>query len=133
MYDEEGISMITCRTDKGKKLFNSIKDNIDIALEKEENVKRFNPSLYRSEQKPVERNYIFTDLYKDYKTMSDKYYYKTQTKNYLRELKRKEEEINKLLSENNMLHNRLIEIYNSRRWKVTESTVNTINRLLGRK
>ena len=133
MYDEEGISMITCRTDKGKKLFNSIKDSIDIALEKEENVKRFNPSLYRSEQKPVERNYIFTDLYKDYKTMSDKYYYKTQTKNYLRELKRKEEEINKLSSENNMLHNRLIEIYNSRRWKVTESTVNTINRLLGRK
>ena len=133
MYDEDGVSMITCRTEKGKDLFNKIKNELEIALESEENVVRFNPSLYKSFNKPVERNYIFTDLYKDFKSMSDKYYYKSQTKKYFKELKKKEEEINKLSYENKMLHNRLVEIYNSKRWKVTESTANTINRLLGRK
>ena len=133
MYDEDGVSMITCRTEKGKDLFNKVKNELEIALESEENVVRFNPSLYKSFNKPVERNYIFTDLYKDFKSMSDKYYYKSQTKKYFKELKKKEEEINKLSYENKMLHNRLVEIYNSKRWKVTESTANTINRLLGRK
>ena len=132
MYDEEGISLVTCRTEKGKKLFNNIKSDLDIAIEKEENVKRFNPSFYISVKKPVERNYIFNEIYREFKIMSDKYFYKTQTKNYLNQLKEQEKELNRLVSENNILHNRLIEIYNSKRWKVTESTVNTINRLLGR-
>ena len=133
MYDEEGVSLLTCRTNKGSELFNKIKSEIDIGLEKEENTHIYNPSLYESSDRPIERNYLFQDLYKDFKLMSDKYFYKAQTKKYLKEVKTKEEEINKLSDENRVLHNRLVEIYNSRRWKVTESTANTINRLLGRK
>ena len=132
MFDEKGVSVVACRTDKGKEIFNKIKNNFEIAIEKENNVEIYNSAFYKSVKKPIERNYIFNDLFKDYKIMSSKYYYQAQTKNYLKEIKKKDQEIGKLASENLTLSNRLVEIYNSRRWKVTEKTANTINRMLGR-
>lgn len=62
MDDGKGTSLLMIRTEKGKKLFEYLLDEIKFKEVTYENGVRYNPSEYKCTKKPEERNIFFYDM-----------------------------------------------------------------------
>lgn len=62
MHDDKGTSLVIARTDNGQLLFDEIKENLVYKEVSYEDGVRFNPSEYRSVDRPEQRENFFKDL-----------------------------------------------------------------------
>ena len=62
MNDRKGISLVLIRTEMGEKLFEEIRKNMDIEEAEYETVVRWNPSEYKSVDRPKLREDFFDDM-----------------------------------------------------------------------
>lgn len=63
MCDDKGTSLIFINSDKGKKLIDSIKNKLDIKEVNIDNAIKYNPSAYKSVNKPDNRDEFFNDIF----------------------------------------------------------------------
>lgn len=61
-FDDNGVSCIIIKTDKGKKLFENVRENFDFVETQYDDIIKYNPSFVDSTSKPLERNKIFDEL-----------------------------------------------------------------------
>ena len=74
MADGGGTSLVIARTEKGQRLFDSIKSNLIWKEVQYETAVSHNSTEFSSVKRPVERNYFFTDLNRmSYKKVEKKY------------------------------------------------------------
>lgn len=74
MYSKNGVSAIIINTEKGKKMFESISNNLKYKECKLEEIIAGNPSLEHSGKYPIHRNDFFEDINKlSIKNLSQKY------------------------------------------------------------
>lgn len=61
-YDEKGVSAVIINSEKGRLLFEDIKENIDFVEEKIDGILKYNPMFMKSTSKNEEREEFFKDL-----------------------------------------------------------------------
>ena len=121
-FDHAGVSAIIINTEAGKKLFNSIKDNLNVRNVNIEDIAKYNPSLVKSATKPLERNVIFKELSKNTFQMVDKAYNKKKITAAMKE-------ISNLKDQNNNINAQLQQIRNSKRYKFIDKIGNIKNKI----
>ena len=131
-FDDTGVSQLIINSKKGEKLFKSI--NIEKECEvlecDYEDVEKYNPLFIRSINRPLVRNISLLDIDdKDFTDVSSKLKNTIMLKDY----EKLQRESNNLRLEIDRLTNELDSIYNSKRWKVVDKSVNTINKIIGKK
>lgn len=62
LNDGKGTSVVIIHTEKGRKLFESITDDIEYKKVDYNVVKQYNPAVYKSVNRPVERDNFFIDM-----------------------------------------------------------------------
>lgn len=60
--DEKGTSLVLIHSEKGLDILNRVKDNCFLKQINFDDAIKFNPSYYKSAQKPVERDIFYTDI-----------------------------------------------------------------------
>lgn len=74
MNDEKGTSAIIINSQKGRILFDNIKENVEYTKEKIEDIKKYNPSLIKSVPHNDKRDEFFDDINKkDFEEVIKKY------------------------------------------------------------
>lgn len=74
IYDEKGISAVLINSEKGKILFENIKNDLIISKESIEDIKKYNPSFIKSSYYNEKRDAFFEDLNsKDFEEILRKY------------------------------------------------------------
>lgn len=138
-FDKNGVSALIVRTKKGKEFLKNINffKKVDFINTKAENIIDENPMLYKSANKPLERNQIFSQIRSNSLKFIVKYY-KAEEKiaksesliaekerNFLDTMTIKDKQIINLKKErenlilsNENLNKELLQIINSKRWKL---------------
>lgn len=123
-YDENGVSAVIINSRKGKEIFDNVKNKLNITLGSYEDIVKYNPSLEKSINKPLDRvklmHYIRKNIYNGLKELENDT--KLSEKEY--ELNQIKNENENLKVENNELINELISIKSSKRWKLVNKTFN---------
>ena len=120
MFDNNGVSHVIINSEKGKVLFDKIKNKITYKKTNIKNIEQTNPSLIKSPTKPIERFIIENDL--KHNTWNN-IYELSINKNKINELKK---EIVRLSSSLEEKENELKSIKNSKRWIVVNKLANKI-------
>lgn len=134
MFDNNGVSCIIIKTDKGRKLFDDISDELIITETKYEDIIKYNGAFLDSVSKPLERNIIFNELQNnDIKIIYDRCKYLKEC-NELRDkledvVKNDQKMIQQLESDKKNYYQQLQSVYNSKRFKIVDRIFNLINRL----
>lgn len=125
LFDALGTSAVILKTEKGKALYNKVKEFFIEEKTDAQNIIKYNPSLIGSVKRPLERSKIFNDLENNelsiLSTLSN-YTIKPDNK----------KEINDLQNKNEELEERLNKIYNSKRFKMIDKLGNMWNKIRGR-
>ena len=134
-FDDKGVSCVILKTNKGKKLFDEICNDVSFVETEYEDIIKYNPSLIKSVSMPLERNIIFDDLRNNsIDVVSDKYRLIKELNTLKDDLEKEKSisylELQKLSSEKNNYYEQLQSIYNSKRFKITDKFFNAINKLL---
>ncbi len=134
MFDSNGVSCIIIKTDKGRKLFDDISDELIITETKYEDIIKYNGAFLDSVSKPLERNIVFNELQNnDIKIIYDRCKYLKEC-NELRDkledvVKNDQKMIQQLESDKKNYYQQLQSVYNSKRFKIVDRIFNLINRL----
>ena len=132
-FDSSGVSCVIVKTEKGKKIFDNICDDLLTIETKYEDIIKFNGAFYNSVLRPMERNIVFDELKgSNIKIICDKY----KCSNEVDELKSKIDEMynyyqfknQQLLSERDYYSHQLQLVYGSKRFKIIDKIFNLINR-----
>lgn len=122
MFDNLGVSAVIIKTQKGKNLYDKVKNQF---IEKETNIQnivKYNPSLIESAKRPIERNRIFNDIENnELKILSNLCMCKIKSENY--------DKNSQLVSKNKELNDKLNQIYNSKRFKLIDKVGNIWNKI----
>ena len=134
-FDDEGISCVILKTEKGEELFKQICNSISFVETEYENIIKYNPSFVKSVVRPLERNIIFDELRNNnIDVVSDKYKLIKELKIVKENLEKERNdnclELQRLSGENTRYYEQLQSIYNSKRFKITDKIFNAINKLL---
>lgn len=74
MNDNKGTSLVLVRTQKGKRIFEEIQDEMYVKIVKYEEGVRSNPAEYKSAVRPAERNKFFEEMRNiDFESLKKKY------------------------------------------------------------
>lgn len=134
MFDDNGVSCVIVKTNKGKKLFDTISDGLFNTQTEYDDIVKYNSAFTNSVSKPFERNVIFNELHdNDIKIIYDKYKCLNECNNLRKQLDEindvNQQEKQQLLSEKINYYEQLQSIYNSKRFKLVDNVFNTINRI----
>lgn len=120
MFDDNGVSHVIINSNKGKELFDIIKNNLIYKKTSIDNINKTNPCLIKSPIKPVERFTIDEDL--KHNTWEN-IYKLSMNKTKIVELNKEIDRLNNVLSKNT---EELNSIKNSKRWKMINKIANRI-------
>ena len=129
-YDEKGVSAVIINTNKGKEIFEKIKNQTEYEKGIYEDIIKYNPSLIKSVKKPKNRcllnSYITDSKYDGLKYLEkDKKIEETEN-----ELKRINLSYENLRLENIELASTIDQIRNSRRWKIVDKLGNCFRKII---
>lgn len=129
-YDEKGVSAVIINTNKGKEIFEKIKNQTEYEKGIYEDIIKYNPSLIKSVEKPKNRcllnSYIIDSKYDGLKYLEkDKKIEETEN-----ELKRINLSYENLRLENIELASTIDQIRNSRRWKIVDKLGNCFRKII---
>lgn len=131
-YDEKGVSLLVLNTKKGESFVNknNLLEQLDIIPGNYDDIIKYNPSLIRPLKRPLKRN-IISDYFEkyDFVTALDEIKKQLELEEYKKTIKDLESRNASLSIENIELANKLNNIYNSKRWKLIDKTINVLNKI----
>lgn len=138
MFDNNGVSSIIIKTQKGKDLFENIKNNLIVESTEYNKIMKYNWPFEKSVNKPMYRNKIFKIIEKN---SLDFIYQNIKLTSIMGDginsnnsnLDSIESNIKELKQRNIELENELNKIYGSRRFKFVDKIGNTINKIRRKK
>ena len=128
-YDNLGVSSVIVNSLKGKEIIDKIKLNKSVEITKgyKEDIKKYNPSFYVSSERPLLRNISLMSIDElPFNVITET----LKGKIILEEYKKSQQELDNLRLENTNLFNKLNSIYNSKRWKFVDKSVNTLKKII---
>ena len=131
-YDKLGVSSLIVNSLKGKEIIDKIKKDKSIEINDghQEDIEKYDSSFYESPKRPLLRNISLNSIDElPFNIITEKLKVTIMHEEY----KKTEEELNNLRLENTNLFNELNAIYNSKRWKVINKSVDTIKKIIKKK
>ena len=133
-FDNNGVSAIIINSEKGKNLFEKIKEKNCVFSASLKNIKEYNPMIFKSASKPFERNCIFNNLEKNsFRIMKELYNSKEKIKSLKKECTELTEKNTSINIEKEKLKNEKDLIVNSKRWRILNKILLIKDKLTRRK